>query len=209
MKETLLEKDVGVTFSKDLKFNEHINNVVSKANQITGIVKRSFEYLDNEMFLKLYKSVIRPHLEYANVIWHPMYQHQKHNIEAVQRRATRMIPNLKDKNYSERLRILKLPSIKYRQLRGDLIQTYKIITNIENVNCSDFFEIRESSNTRNSHLKLYKEFAKSLHRTNFSPNRINTVWNNLSTYTKSSINVQQFKNRVDLELSRLHYDFYN
>ena len=71
-----------------------------------------------------------------------------------------MIPNLKDKNYSERLRILKLPSIKYRQLRGDLIQTYKIITNIENVNCLDFFEIRESSNTRNSHLKLYKEFAK-------------------------------------------------
>ena len=208
MKETLLEKDVGVTFSKDLKFNEHINNVVSKANQITGIVKRSFDYLDNEMFLKLYKSIIRPHLEYANVIWHPMYQHQKHKIEAVQRRATRMLSHLKDKTYSERLNILKLPSIKYRQLRGDLIQTYKIINNIENLNCSDFFNVRDS-NTRNSHLKLYKEFTKTLARTNFLPNRINTVWNSLSTNTKSSININQFKNRVDLELTSLHYDFYN
>ena len=209
LKETFLEKNVGVTFSKDLKFNEHINNVVSKANQITGIVKRSFEYLDNEMFLKLYKSIIRPHLEYANVVWHPMYQHQKHNLEAVQRRATKMIPNLKDKKYPERLRLLKLPSIKYRQLRGDLIQSFKIITNIDNVNCSDFFKIRDSSNTRNSYLKLYKEYAKTLPRTNFLPNRINTVWNNLSLHTKSSNNVQQFKNRVDLELSSLHYDFYN
>ena len=138
--------------AKDLKFNKHIDNVVSKANQITGIVRRSFEYLDNKMFLKLYKSIIRPHLEYANVIWHPMFKHQKQRLESVQRRATKILPHLKNKSYSERLSELKLPSIKYRQLRGDLIQTYKIINSIDNVDYSEFFTLSNSS-TRNSHTK--------------------------------------------------------
>ena len=67
------EKDVGVTFSKDLKFNQHISNVIKKSNQLTGLIKRSFTYTDKHMLLKLYKSIVRPHLEYANVIWHPFY----------------------------------------------------------------------------------------------------------------------------------------
>ena len=49
------EKDVGVTFSTDLKFNLHINNVIKKSNQLTGLIKRSFTYIDKEMLLKLYK----------------------------------------------------------------------------------------------------------------------------------------------------------
>ena len=68
------EKDVGVTFSTDLKFNLHINNVIKKSNQLTGLIKRSFTYIDKEMLLKLYKSMVRPHLEYANVVWHPFYK---------------------------------------------------------------------------------------------------------------------------------------
>ena len=66
------EKDIGVTFSNNLKFDKHINNIISKANQMTGIIKRSFKYMDKDMFIKLYKSIVRPHLEYANVIWHPL-----------------------------------------------------------------------------------------------------------------------------------------
>ena len=53
LKEVASEKDVGVTFSDNLKFDIHINNVVNKANQIVGIIKRSFTHLDKEMFLQL------------------------------------------------------------------------------------------------------------------------------------------------------------
>ena len=48
-------------------------------------------------------------------------------VEAVQRRATKAIPELKDIPYEDRLRRLKLPALVYRRRRGDMIQTYKIL----------------------------------------------------------------------------------
>ena len=207
LKKIDMEKDVGVTFSKDLKFNEHINNIVNKANQITGIIKRSFTFMDCDLFNKLFKTTVRPHLEYANVIWHPAFKGQSVRLENVQRRATKMIHDLKDMTYHERLQKLKLPSIKYRQLRGDLIQTYKIIHSIDNVKSDDFFTL-SPNNTRNSELKLYKEFSKSKIRSNFLPNRVNNLWNNLSINTKTCNSVPMFKKCVDKELTHLTYDFY-
>ena len=40
------EKDLGVTFQTDLKFNKHIVNCVNKANRMIGIIKRTFVSLD-------------------------------------------------------------------------------------------------------------------------------------------------------------------
>ena len=200
------EKDVGVTFSKDLKFNLHINNVIKKSNQLTGLIKRSFTYTDRQLLLNLYKSIVRPHLEYANVIWHPFYKNQLVALEKVQRRYTKFIPGLSKKTYQERLLDLKLPSIKYRQLRGDLIQTYKIIHNIDNLQCSEFFSFNQN-NTRNSNLKLNKEFAQCNSRKNFLSLRINNVWNSLKETTKTADSMLKFKICIDRELSDIMYKF--
>ena len=59
------EKDLGVTFESTLRFDKHILNRVNKANRMLGLIKRSFSFMDKEMFLPLYKALIRPHLEYA------------------------------------------------------------------------------------------------------------------------------------------------
>ena len=105
------EKDLGVTFTSDLKFDTHITNIVNKGNQLTGLIKRSFSYIDAKMFNKLYKAIVRPHLEYANIIWHPIYKRQLRSIENIQRRATKLVPELKNLTYYERLTALDLPSI--------------------------------------------------------------------------------------------------
>ena len=68
------EKDLGVTIDKNLSFREHISTKINLANRNLGIIFRTFTYLDPEMFLNLYKSLVRPHLEYATVIWSPMYR---------------------------------------------------------------------------------------------------------------------------------------
>lgn len=115
------EKDLGVTFSKNLKFDEHINKIVNKANQMTGLIKRTFTYLDKNMFLKLYKSIVRPHLEYANVIWHPILKRQRKLIEQVQRRATKIPFELKLLSYSERLKILDLTYLALNIAKQELI----------------------------------------------------------------------------------------
>ena len=91
------EKDLGVTFDKCLSFDVHITNAISKANKMLGLVKRSFSYLDHSIFLMLYKALIRPHLEYGNLIWYPYLKRQSAAIEKVQRRATKLLPYLKDK----------------------------------------------------------------------------------------------------------------
>jgi hypothetical protein len=207
LKITKCEVDIGVTFADNLNFDKHINNVIKKANQITGLIKRTFAYMDIDIFKKLYKSTIRPHLEYANVIWHPVFKRQLKNLENVQRRATKIVPEVTNLPYCDRLKRLDLPSLQYRQLRGDLIQTYKIIHNMDNINKDDIFVMKENI-TRNSDLKLYKNFAKSKSRSNFLPYRINNVWNSLHNSTRNSKDLNLFKTNIDKELKHLRFVYY-
>ena len=65
------EKDLGITFQENLKFEEHISNVVSKANRLLGLVKRTFSYIDRTVFLTIYKSIIRPVIDYGDSVWNP------------------------------------------------------------------------------------------------------------------------------------------
>ena len=63
------EKDVGVTINSKLKFDEHIQNQVNKANKMMGLIRRSFKCLYIRSFRLLFKSIVRPHLEYASSVW--------------------------------------------------------------------------------------------------------------------------------------------
>ena len=113
--------------------------------------------------------------------------------------------DLKDLTYEERLHKLNLPSVKFRQTRSDLIQTFKIIQCIDNVESTDFFMFVSVNSTRNSSLKLYREYAKTVTRSNFLTNRVNKTWNSLSTNTRASDSILKFKKNIDSELFHLTY----
>ena len=68
------ENDLGIIFDNELSFKEHINSKVKKANALTGMIRRSFVFLDKDMFKQLFTSIVRPHLEYGASIWN---QHDK------------------------------------------------------------------------------------------------------------------------------------
>ena len=89
------EKDLGVNFDGKLTFEGHIAKAVKKAKSFLAIVRRSFKYLDKNSFLMLYKAIVRPHLEYGNLIWSPMHKKYSIALEKVQRRATKLIPELR------------------------------------------------------------------------------------------------------------------
>ena len=125
------EKDLGVFIDEKLNFRDHITKKVNIANRNLGIIFRSFTYMDKEMFLNLYKSMVRPHIEYATQVWSRQYKKDKITLENVQRRATGLVKWIKHLSYSERLKALGLPTLEYRRERADMIQVYKILHEID------------------------------------------------------------------------------
>ena len=95
--------------------------------------------MDKEMFLNLFESVVRPHLEYASTIWSPMYKKDKIQIENVQRRATGLVKSIQHLTYPERLKALGLTSLEHRRERSDMIQVYKIMHGIDKVDKDRLF----------------------------------------------------------------------
>ena len=67
-----------------------------KANSMLGLIVRSFDYLDKNSYIRLYKAMIRPQLEYGNAVWHPYLRKDIDSIEALQKRFTKLIPGLRD-----------------------------------------------------------------------------------------------------------------
>ncbi|WAR18395.1 hypothetical protein MAR_000233 [Mya arenaria] len=106
------EKDLGVLFTESLSFEKHISNTLNKANMIIGLIRRKFTHIDNTRFLTLYKSLVRSHLDYGNLIYFPITKKCKQMIENAQRRATRLIPDLRGLTHNDRLRKLNLPSLR-------------------------------------------------------------------------------------------------
>ena len=117
-------------------------------------------------------------------------------VESVQRRATRIIPELRNLSYSERLQELNIPTLLYRRKRADMIHVFKIMKGIDDVPIEDFFQVADSS-TRGHSLKLYKpRFSKSVRQHSFSV-RIIEEWNSLPEDVVSTKSVIQFKTKLD------------
>ena len=113
------------------------------------------------IFLKLYKALVRSHLEYGNIIWHPYLKRQSIAIEKVQKRATKILKECRNMNYQQRLVYLNLHTLKGRRLRGDLIETYKTLNSVYDVNGRYTFRMSTYENTRNSVLKMYLEHCNT------------------------------------------------
>ena len=94
--------------------------------------------MDKELFLMVYKSLIRSVFEYGSPVWNPSTEKYSQLLENVQRRATKLVPELKTLSYQERLSELNLPTLNYRRNRYDLIQLFKIIAHIEDTDMEKF-----------------------------------------------------------------------
>ena len=79
------------------------------------------------MLLSLYKTIMHPIVEYGHVIWGPHFALDQQSLEKIQRRVTKLILTLQHVPYTNRLALLKLPSLEYRKWRGDMILKYRII----------------------------------------------------------------------------------
>ena len=138
------ERDLGIMVDNKLKFHIQTAHIVNKGFSILGIIEKSFQNLDEHRVPILCRTLVRPILEYGNIIWGPYYSGDKHKIDRVQHRATRLVPGFDEISYEERLRQLKLPSHQYRRKGGDIIQTYKIMRGFDRIDPAVFWEYKVS-----------------------------------------------------------------
>ena len=135
---TTKEKELGVTFSSDMKVSEQCGIAASKGNQILWLIRITITYKDKQLIVPLYKAIARPHLEHCTQAWRPYH---KKNIDKLERRATKMIPELKDLSHESRLLECGLTTLETRRLRGDQIEVFKIVNGYEDVDRNIFFKL--------------------------------------------------------------------
>jgi len=206
MQVTEEEKDLGILFTKDLKFSEHTAKAAKKANQMVGMVKRSFKYMDKVSFSQIYKALIRSHLETGNRVWCPILKTDADHLEKVQRRATKLVPEIRDLPYGERLKSLNLHSLLYRRRRGDMIQVYKIVHKLEDMGERNIIQLA-AGRTRGHSYKLEKPRCNQRLRQHAFGHRVINDWNHLPEEVVNAPSLDSFKGRLDSHWSHLHYIF--
>ena len=132
-----LVKDLGVQIDSKLKFHNHTTVVIKKANHLVAIVWKTFQLFDKVTLIDPYKTFLRPVLEHGNIIWGLQHIQDQQEIEKVQRRETKLIRELQNHKYDDRLANFNLPSLKYCRQHGDMIMTY----NYWNIDASDLFTL--------------------------------------------------------------------
>jgi hypothetical protein len=122
-----VEKDLGIHIDSDLSFAAHIDEVTKKGMRLLGWILRTFQSRDASVLLPLYKSLLRPVLEYSTVVWNPVQVGQIRKIENVQRKFTKAIQGTAGLSYMQRLLLLRIPTLESRRAYFDLLAVHKIM----------------------------------------------------------------------------------
>ena len=172
--QTNIVRDLGVLLSCDLKWSSNIQNIKSKATRLSHIIIKLFKTKNLNTYITAFKTYIRPILEYNVSVWSPHQIGEIKLAEQVQKTYTRIVCkklNIKYSNYNHRLEIFKINSLEYRRVKFDLIQVYKIVHKLIDLDFSNFFSLSNYNslyNLRRHRFNLKKPpTAKTSTRNNF------------------------------------------
>ena len=166
---------------------------------MVGLIRRSFSFLNCQLFKKLYITFVRPHLGYSQAIWAPHLSKDINMNVNGQIRDTKLVDGLGGLDYTERLRKLDLPSLTYRRARGDMIDLYKEFHPYDKTTLPLSFQPRNRiCRKHNFQLvwKLPKDGTRGLQANSFYY-RTTQIWNNLPKVIVNAANINSFKNMFD------------
>ena len=135
-------KYLGVTISKDLSWDSHIENITVSANRTLGFIKRNIKTKNQEIRTIAYNTLVRPQVGYASSVWSPYTKENINKIEMLQRRAARWVCN----DYSpyssvtDMLSNLGWRSLELRRYDSRIAMFYKIVYGLVVVPFPPYFE---------------------------------------------------------------------
>ena len=194
------ERDLGVVVSAGdtLCWEEQIRGMIGKAKQMTSWIIRNVVSRKPEVVIPFYKAFVRPHLEYAVQVWAPTARHGNWGIimeiEDCQRQFTMITEGMGLLSYRQKLQRLRLTTLLERRMRGDLIETFKIINGFVNYG-HNMFGTNTAYRTRNFNVTSH-HLLRSAH--DFFNSRVIKYWNQLPLRVRNSTSINTFKASLDL-----------
>ena len=194
------ERDLGVVVSAGdtLCWEEQIRGMIGKAKQMTSWIIRNVVSRKPELLIQFYEAFVRPHLEYAVQVWAPTARHGNWGIimeiEDCQRQFTMITEGMGLLSYRQKLQRLRLTTLLEHRMRGDLIETFKIINGFVNYG-HNMFGTNTAYRTRNFNVTSH-HLLRSAH--DFFNSRVIKYWNQLPLRVRNSTSINTFKASLDL-----------
>ncbi|KAK4471065.1 hypothetical protein MN116_000576, partial [Schistosoma mekongi] len=189
--------DLGICYSKSLKFTEHVSSIISKSRRRIGFILRNFYTMEAK--LAIYRMCVRPTLEYCSLVFSNMNYTDTIRIENLQRTFTRRLLEYNcNKTYVQRCKSLSLEPLWRRRLKTNLIYFHKIIHGLSFSTFYPSWKTALKYNLRNLVRTLYTEKCKHKSRNNFFITLHSLLWNRLPLSIRSCDNLPKFKRMISL-----------
>jgi hypothetical protein len=181
----------------ELKFDLHIKTITNKAMKLYGWLVRNLVSREKTIIIRIYKTLIRPNLEYASSVWCPSRHDLIEMLERIQRKVTKLLNEFRCTtiSYSDRLKTLQLPTLQWRRNYLDLLQVHQILHGDLSIRKQLFQYVSEISDAalRRHKLSIYKGcFHSSIYKNHFV-NRVIDQWNSLPDVILDISNFKVFK----------------
>ena len=204
------EKDLGVWVDASMKPGKQCATAAKSANFALSQIQRAFHYRKKSYLVPLYKTFVRPKLEFASSAWSPWLEQDKKIMEKTQERLIRMLSDVKGNSYEEKLKDAGLTTLENRRERGDALEAFKTINGFNHVDKNKWFKFEsEEARPTRSNTTITAEGAKRRPdvirgesarlevRKNFYNVRISKKWNDIPDEVKTQKSVNAFKNAYD------------
>ena len=189
LERTTEERDLGVIMSDKLKPSSQCAKAARTAQTVLGQIIRAFHFKDKDVFVQLYKTYVRPHLEFSTPAWSPWTVADKDLLEKVQRKAIRQVTGLRGNSYEERLAELGMVTLEERRHRADMAMTHQIVAMQDGGDRSELFtmatEAARVTRTAADPLNVRIRHGRLDIRKNFFTVRVTEPWNNVPSEIKS------------------------
>ena len=164
---------------------------------IVNVEKDLSAYVDNQLKFHHHTAAVIARANRILAIINKSFVDLDTSMLPMQNRVTRMVASIRHLPYTDRLKILKLPSLQYRRMRGDMILVYQLFHDLINIPVSLFFTPAPTGITRGHNFKIFKPHAGHLIRSDLFSNHIIDNWNSLPSQIVNASSANNFKELLD------------
>jgi Reverse transcriptase (RNA-dependent DNA polymerase)/Endonuclease-reverse transcriptase len=190
------ERDIGITVTDNLKPAKQCAKAATTARAVLGQISRAFHFRDKNTFVKLYKTYVRPHLEFCTPAWSPWTKHDIECLEKVQNKMVNMISGLTGRNYEEKLAEIGLDTLEKRRTEFDICMAHKIMHGNGDLNPDLWFDkmpVGQVTRASADPLNIRPRAGNLELRKNFFSIRVVKQWNSIPSHVKSLSSPEKFK----------------